>query len=73
MKKADLLEQLYNKLQKGKLDDPIIITKVELADEKLINIFLTKSEALKKSIIDNNSVNKSEDNTDKLGKDKENN
>ena len=48
MKKADLLRQLNDQLQKGELKDPTVITKVELADERLVDIYLRKLEENRK-------------------------
>lgn len=48
-KKTKLIEMLNEQLRKGELKDASIITKVELADPKLINLYLEKTEALRKS------------------------
>jgi hypothetical protein len=48
-KKERLLHQLNEQLQKGEIKDASIITKVELADEKLVDIFMEKAETLRKS------------------------
>ena len=49
-KKELLLEQLNEQLRKGEIRDASVITKVELADEKLINSYLEKMDDMKKSM-----------------------
>ena len=49
-KKEQLLQQLNEQLQKGEIKDASIITKVELADERLLAIFIQKAESLRKSL-----------------------
>lgn len=49
-KKELLLEQLNEQLRKGEIKDPSVITKVELADERLINSYLEKMDVMKKSM-----------------------
>lgn len=46
-KKEKLLEQLHEDLKKGEID-PSVITKVELGDERFIDIFFDKVEKLRK-------------------------
>ena len=48
-KKEKLLDELNEALRKGELEDKTLITKIELADERLVNSYLDKVEAMRKS------------------------